>query len=130
MNTERKQDYILRMIQRAAAVVRRTLGLKENEQIAEAILEVDLGISELLGHQAELIPIVDAVTATRLLNDPNLVCSYANLLAIKSDLLVDQPTRARALKSRSDALYQASRMMRNEHASLTEPKHSSSYFSL
>ena len=75
------EDYILRMVGMAAAVIARMLGLKVEEREEEALEVLNAGIADILGPMQDIIERVDAATAHTLLGDPRLSTAYAALLA-------------------------------------------------
>lgn len=83
-----RDDYLLRMIQQAAAALRR---LRERlggggapEEVAH---DAHAAIGTLLGPQRELFDRLDPQSAARLMGDPERVVLWADLLSLRADAL-------------------------------------------
>ena len=90
MLTERR-DYLLRLIQQAAAAARRLRELLTGEGVTgdEVASEADQAIGALLGGgpQAQLLERVDADTAARLVGDKERLRLWIELLRIQGEAL-------------------------------------------
>ena len=109
-----REDYLLRMIQQAAAALRRLRErLAGGDSAEEIVADAQTATSELLGARGELFERLDPRSAAQLLGDPERVRLWADLLAVRADALaaggnVQEGTR---LQVRSAAL----------RAAVTEP---------
>lgn len=116
MLTERR-DYLLRLIQQAAAAARRLRELLTQEAAAadEVAREANDAIGALLGGAAhsQLLERVDAETAVRLLADPERVRAWVELLRVQGDALRREGAESRAdwLRGRALALDSASKRL-------------------
>ena len=101
--TPLRDDYILRAIEKVAAMLRAALGLKGACAYSEALQELDRAEETLLGERASLIGSVDAATASSLIGDAQSLALYARLFAERADILrkTGDATAARASESRA-----------------------------
>lgn len=98
------EDYILRQIERMSELIALALGFKATGKPDEAIRTVDSALDELLGQESELLEMVDAQTAARLIGDPRKIKAYADLLKTKTGFTKNLKTRT-ILESRYNDLY-------------------------
>jgi hypothetical protein len=82
-----RDDYLLRMIEQAFAVLRRILRRSTEAEVPEVLREIDTALHELLGPSAEVLQRLDAATAVPLLADPARAAVWARLLAERASLL-------------------------------------------
>jgi len=80
-----QEDYIMRMVEMAAQVIARALGLAKQGASAAALAVIEDGIDELLGERRNIIEMLDPVSAAHLLGDARLVQAYADLLRKRSE---------------------------------------------
>ncbi len=98
-----QRDYILRLIERMAAVIARAMRRKTEGDPAGARADLAAATADLFGPAGQMIPFVDVRTAVDLLSDPDRVTLYARLLDADAVLLeaMGQPgdtPRRRALE--------------------------------
>jgi len=103
MNTI-NEDYVLRQIERIGDLIALALGFKATGKPDDAMRTVDAGLGELLGDEAEILEMVDAETAARLIADPRKIKAYADLLRTKMSFTQDKKVRS-AMESRIKTLY-------------------------
>jgi hypothetical protein len=102
-----RDDYLLRLIQQAAAALRRfreRLGTGEStEGVSRDVAEA---ISTLLGPQRMMLERLDGWSAANLLGDPERVFLWAELVRLQSDLerAAGRDARADTLAARATAL--------------------------
>lgn len=105
-----EEDYILRVIRQAAQAVRalREMLLHGRDAPSAVHARAAATIGALLGDRAELVSVMDATTAVRLVGDPRPVALWASLVELQADALdaTDQVAGAR-YRQRADALRQA-----------------------
>ncbi len=102
-----REDYLLRMIQQAAAALRRLRErLARGDSAEEIVADAQTATSELLGPRGELFERLDPHSAAQLLRDPERVRLWADLLAVRADALaaVGKGQEADRLHVRSNAL--------------------------
>ena len=111
-----RDDYLIRLITQAAAVLRRLrerlVGGASGEEVAR---EAGTAIGELLGTQAGILGMLDATSAAKLLGDSERVAVWAGLLRVEADALRQSGAvaRATALEARAASLEQASASLPN-----------------
>lgn len=98
-----QRDYILRLIERIAAVLARAMRRKNEGDAAGARADLAQATTDLLGPAGQMVPYVDVRTAVDLLSDAERVWLYARLLDADADLqdslgLDSQRTRRRAIE--------------------------------
>ncbi|HJU72820.1 MAG TPA: hypothetical protein VJ717_03670 [Gemmatimonadaceae bacterium] len=108
MLTERR-DYLLRLIQQAAAAIRRLREMLTGDASAEDVArEAEESIVSLLGgpSQSQLLERVDAATAVQLLGDAERLRLWIELLRVQADAHVKHGTvgQSERLLSRAAAL--------------------------
>ena len=79
-----QRDYILRLIEQAAAALRRILRLTADGEPAAAVREAEAASRALLGPMADAMTAVDPATATQLIGDPSRLGAWAQLLAAEA----------------------------------------------
>jgi len=89
-------DYIKRMIQQLAGLLRRVLGLRDAGRDDAAIEELRRATEELLGVPWDVLGSVDPDTAGAMLGDPRKLVILARLVAEEADLLRNRRDAARA----------------------------------
>lgn len=103
-----RDDYLLRLIQQAAAALRRLRGrLSGGDDAAQEVAaEAHAVIGELLGTRRELFDRLDPHSAAQLLGDPERVRLWADLLTLRADAVAATGNRDEAgrLTQRSTAL--------------------------
>jgi len=107
-----RDDYLLRMIDRAFEVLRRVLGRSNGEAIPDSLRELDAAIGETLGASGEVAQRLDAATAVPLVGDPNRAGIWARLLAQRALLLREtgDPAAAAATARALEVAVEARRM--------------------
>lgn len=115
MLTERR-DYILRLIQQAAAAARRLREqlTGEAQPASDVARDAEQAIAELLGGgvQGQLLERVDAATAARLVGDPERVRAWIELLRVQADALAAGSAQDEArIRERAAALERASTLL-------------------
>lgn len=98
-----QRDYILRLIERIAAVLARAMRRKNEGDAAGARGDLAQATTDLLGPAGQMVPYVDVRTAVDLLSDAERVWLYARILDADADLqdslgVDSQRTRRRALE--------------------------------
>jgi hypothetical protein len=96
-----QRDYILRLIERIAAIIARAMRRKNEGDAVGARGDLAQATADLLGPAGQMVPFVDVRTAVDLLSDAERVLLYARLLDADADLqdslgLDSQRTRLRA----------------------------------
>lgn len=81
-----QRDYILRMIERIAALLARVLKRRTEGDLAGARAEIAEGITDVLGPAGAMVRMVDSPTAANLLSDPDRITLYARLLDADAEL--------------------------------------------
>jgi hypothetical protein len=82
-----RDDYILRLIQQAAAALRRFRERLGSGDSAEAVsTDVSTAIATLLGPQRAMLERLDGWSAANLLGDPERVFLWAEMVRLQSDL--------------------------------------------
>ena len=99
--TEISQDYIMRIVEQVSIVISKALGYKNEAMFEQAHDTIDQGISQLLGHQADLFSLLDSITIARLMGDHRVVSAYAHLLREKALLIVQDKEESDWLSDRS-----------------------------
>jgi hypothetical protein len=102
-----RDDYLLRMIQQAAAALRRLRERLGGGGAAEEVAhDAGAAIGALLGPRRELFERLDPRSAAQLLGDPERVALWADLLAVRADALeaTSDATGAARLRERVNAL--------------------------
>ena len=79
-----QRDYILRLIEEAAAALRRVLRLTADGEPAAAVREAQDAARALLGPMANALTAVDPATAAQLMGDPARLGAWAQLLAAEA----------------------------------------------
>lgn len=82
-----QRDYILRLIEAAAAAIARALKRKTEGDLSGARQEIAESIGQVLGPRGSLATMVDARTAADLISDPVQIALYARLLDEDADIL-------------------------------------------
>ncbi len=87
-----RDDYIMRMVRRAIAILAQVLGLTKAGQFAEAALMIDLAVEELIGLNALLVKTIDDKSVIRLLTvrdqlDTGRLYVLADLIKAEGDVL-------------------------------------------
>lgn len=99
-----RDDYLLRLIQEAAAALRRFRSrLGGGESPDEVSRDAGVAIGTLLGPQRPLLERLDGWSAANLLGDPERVQLWSELLLLQSDAerVMGRTAKADALKARS-----------------------------
>ena len=103
-----QRDYILRLLEQAAAAVRRLrellgAGTAPSEEIVE---EARAAQAELFGNSWTLLQQVDVATATSLVRDPRQLSLWADLLRVEAAATrsVGDSERAARLETRAAAI--------------------------
>lgn len=104
-----RDDYILRMVRRAIAVLAKVLGLTKAGRYEEAALVIDLAIEELIGLNALLIKTLDDNSVIRLLTvrdhvDTGRLYVLADLIRVEGDVLAAQSLTDESLNRYARAL--------------------------
>ncbi len=106
------EDYVLRQIEMIGEMISKALGFKVEHRYDEALETLDMALKELFGREADLLEMVDARTAARLIGDPIKIRAYADLLQTKVDLYSGVKSTLR-LKTRCQTLYDEARRLSN-----------------
>jgi hypothetical protein len=81
-----ERDYIMRLVQQLAAVLKRIFKLKEQEQHEQALVEAGAAYGELLGMSPELMAAFDSATLAQLLGHHERVKAAAALFRAEGEL--------------------------------------------
>lgn len=102
-----ERDYLMRLVQQLAAVMRRILRLQEQEKYDQAQQEVEEAYGELLGLERELLISLAPATAAPLLGEAGKIRIAARLLQADAELAGRRrdPEAAYSLRSRALELY-------------------------
>lgn len=110
-----RDDFLLRLIARIAAVLRRLREQVDGGAAPEDVArEARAAAAELLADRGALLALLDAPSAVQLLGDAERVTLWVGLLRVEADAyerLGDLP-RVTALRERASALEQASAVRR------------------
>ena len=106
------EDYVLRQIEMISEMITRALGFKVERRYDEALETLDVAMEELFGTGTNVLEMVDAYTAARLISDPIKIRAYADLLKIKADIPSGTKRMAR-LKTRYQTLYDEAQRLSN-----------------
>ena len=83
-----RDDYLLRLIQEAAAALRRLRArLGAGDSAKEVSRDADAAIGTLLGPQRAMLERLDAWSAANLLGDPERVLVWSELMKLQADML-------------------------------------------
>lgn len=99
-----RDDYLLRLIQEAAAAVRKLrsrLGAGDSQE--DVVRDADTAIGTLLGPQRGMLERLDAWSAANLIGDNDKLDAWIALLTVQADASVN-PTEESRLRSRMTAL--------------------------
>ena len=101
-----RDDYLLRLIQEAAAALRRLrTRLGGGESAAEVSRDADAAIGTLLGPQRAMLERLDAWSAANLLGDPERVLVWSDLLHLQADIMdANGDPRGNTVRQRALAL--------------------------
>lgn len=99
-----ERDYIMRLVQQLAAVMRRILRLQEQEKYDQAQQEVEEAYGELLGLEHELLISLAPATAAPLLGEAGKIKIAARLLQAEAELAGRRGDAESAHRLRSRAL--------------------------
>ena len=102
-----RDDYLLRLIQQAAAALRHLRTRLGGGAAAEEVSrDADAAIGTLLGPQRATLERLDAWSAANLLGDADRVEVWSDLIALQADLLevTGDSAGSSALRQRADAL--------------------------
>ncbi len=106
-----QRDYILRLLEQAAAAVRRLrellgAGTAPSEEIVE---EARAAQAELFGNSWTLLQQVDVATATSLVRDPRQLAMWAELLRVEAEAsrALGDSARAGQLETRAAGIAEA-----------------------
>ena len=97
MTPQRNEDYVLRQVRAAAAMLARVIGLRLENRIDEAFRELDGAFGALLEHRRDLVRRLDSATAAALLRSPESIALYARLVREEALLRGEAPVRAAEL---------------------------------
>ena len=110
-----QRDYILRLVEQAAAVLRRLRELLRGGagEPAAIVEEARAAQAELFGNTWQLLQRVDVATATSLIRDPRQLAIWADLLRVEADAnrALGDAERAEQLDSRATAIAAAAARM-------------------
>jgi len=120
-----ERDYIMRLVQQLATVLRRILRLQEQEKYDQAQQEVEEAYGELLGLERELLISLAPATAAPLLGETGKTKLAARLLQAEADLAgrrgdVESANnlQTRALELYLEALAVAEQVEEDDHVTL------------
>jgi hypothetical protein len=102
-----RDDYLIRLITQAAAVLRRLRErLRGGGAPEEVAREARDAVGELFGPQAGLLAMLDPASAAALVGDAERVAVWAGLLRVEAEAVRQSgdPARAAALDARANAL--------------------------
>lgn len=105
-----REDYIQRQIGLLAEAVRRLRGMLGGGASPEIVIaEIRAAEAELLGTKAPVVRVLDSATAARLLNSPEAVRLWSELLRLEADAYrqAGSATRAEAIDTRAAELSRA-----------------------
>ncbi len=102
-----RDDYLLRLIQQAAAALRHLrTRLGSGEPADDVSRDADAAIGSLLGPQRAMLERLDAWSAANLLGDAERVIAWSDLVTLQADLreVSGDSAGSSALRQRADAL--------------------------
>ncbi len=114
-----QRDYILRMIERIAAVLARVLKKRTEGDLVGARQDIAEGMIDVLGPAGAMVRMVDSRTAADLLSDPDRITMYARLLDADAELQEALGQPAGAARSRQRAL-EVMRELQRRNAELSD----------
>ena len=112
-----RDDYLLRLIQEAAAALRRLrTRLGGGDSAEEVNRDADAAIGTLLGPQRAMLERLDAWSAANLLGDAERVMVWSDLLQLQADIM-----EASGDSARSASIRQRAGALRSHVPVTTEP---------
>ena len=93
MTASRREDYLLRQAKAIAAMLAAIAGRRLSGDADEARAELEQAYSLLLGSQGDLLRQVDPATAARLLDSPDRILTFAQLLEEEAAQETDENRR-------------------------------------
>jgi hypothetical protein len=103
MSGSQREDFLLRQIRAAAAMLARIIGLRTSGAVDEARTELERSYDALLGSEAELVRRMDPATAALLLGSAEKILAFARLVREEAVQEHDPERRAR-LETRAATL--------------------------
>src|SRR6266511_4244139 len=85
-----QEDFLLRELRKVAAMIARALGFRANGDLPAARTEINNAYASLLGPQSDLLRMLDAASAARLVGDPKRLISFARLTTAEAALAADE----------------------------------------
>jgi hypothetical protein len=87
LTSSEKRDYILRMIAQVRQLVAALMGkVRENQDAAELLAQARESIHELLGPMADVAQRLDSASAAQMVNDPNVLAAWAEVVAAEAEV--------------------------------------------
>ena len=101
-----QEDFLLRELRKIAAMIARAMGLRASGDLPTARREINDAYATLLGPQSDLLRMLDAVSAARLVGHPKKVEAFADLTSADAALAADEGNQQAetALRARAKAL--------------------------
>lgn len=85
LTSSEKKDYILRLIEQMRRLVEALLGkVRDPEESRQALADARATLATLLGPQAAIAPRMDSATAGQMVNDPDVLGAWAELVAAEA----------------------------------------------
>src|SRR5688500_16120146 len=106
-----ENDYIKRLVKQVAELAERLGGLRQEQRIDDALEEMRDAYGRILATDAEMLHLLDAASAARMLRDAATMKTYADLLCEEAKLhdLAGNTSRALARRSRALAIFEQAR---------------------
>ncbi|HEX6373347.1 MAG TPA: hypothetical protein VF006_30770 [Longimicrobium sp.] len=87
LTSSEKRDYILRMIAQIRQMVEAVMGkVRQNESAAELLAQARESLSGLLGPMADVVQRLDSASAAQMVNDPDVLGAWANVVAAEAEV--------------------------------------------
>lgn len=84
-----QDDFLLRELRKVAEMIARALGFRGSGELPAARTEIDTAYTTLLGQQADLLRMLDAPSAARLIGNPKKIAAFASVTAADAALAAD-----------------------------------------
>lgn len=87
LTSSEKRDYILRMIAQIRQMVEAMMGkVQQNESAAELLAQARESLAGLLGPMADVAQRLDSASAAQMVNDPDILATWATVVAAEADV--------------------------------------------
>ncbi len=84
-----QEDFLLRELRRVAEMIARALSFRGSGELPAARTEIDAAYTTLLGQQSDLLRMLDASSAARLIGNPKKIAAFARIHAADAALAAE-----------------------------------------